>query len=208
MKLAIFGPTGNVGSALVEQALAAGHEVRAVARAASVAALPAGVTAIPGELEDEQALRAAIRGADAVLSTLGPRANRAGEVARFGGALERITRIMRDEGVRRLVSISGAGLWLPGDPPNVGRRLVTAVMKLVARHVLASKAREAQIITDSELDWVLVRPGRIVAGERTGDVRVGTAGPPRTKVTRGDVADFMLRAATGDAWVRQAPMIG
>lgn len=206
MKLVLFGPTGNVGREVVELALAAGHEVRAYTRSPSP--LLEGCHVTIGALSDEAAIRQAIRGADAVISTLGPRANTADQVGVFRDALERITRIMMEEDARRLVSISGAGLWLPGDPRNFGRTIVTGLMKVVAKHFLAAKQAEAEVITRTNLDWVLVRPGRIVAGASTGRVAGSLAAPPRNSVSAGDVADFMLRATTDDAWVRKAPMIG
>ena len=82
------------------------------------------------------------------------------------------------------------------------------VIRLAARHVLAAKEREAAIVLAADLDWVLVRPGRIVKGARSGRVRGSLDGPPRPKVTDGDVADFMLRAAINEEWIHRAPFVG
>ncbi len=120
MILALFGSTGQVGAEIVRQALASGDIVHAYARPASASRLPEhpGLTTYTGELDDEAAIRRCIEGADAVISALGSRDNSPAAVELFGDALQRITSIMQETGVRRLVSISGAGTKLEGDTPK------------------------------------------------------------------------------------------
>lgn len=208
MKLTIFGGTGGVGQYLVRQALEDGHDVTAYAR--TPASLPnrGALTAIEGELDDTERISAAVEGADAVLSTLGPRSNSADQVELFGDALTRICTAMEETGVTRLVSISGAGLVLPSDHVTIGRRFVRGLMGLFAKHVLAAKEREYEVIRNTSLDWVLVRPPRIVDGPATGKYRVLPDRVPSAKISRGDVAHFMLRCAHDDEWVGRAPIVG
>ena len=73
MKLTIFAATGGIGHQILEQALAAGHDVTAVVR--SPDKLPGRVHAVKADLatSDAEALMPAVGGADAVLSGLGPR---------------------------------------------------------------------------------------------------------------------------------------
>ncbi len=209
MEICVLGSTGGVGTELVRLALERGWTVRAYARPASVPSLPThdNLTPHPGELDDESALRAAIAGADAVVSALGPRTNSPDQPPLFEAALARVTRLMGEEGVQRLVAISGAATPLPGDPPSVPRALIRGVMKLVARHVLESKVSEAAVILATDLEWVLPRPPRIVPGPPSGTTRGDLSAPPSSKVTRGGIAEFMLSAATSDEWVRTAPFV-
>src|SRR5262249_10531481 len=96
MKLTIFAATGGVGRHLVGQAIAAGHDVPAEARArrADLA------TAQPA------ALATAVGGADAVLSALGPRSKAEYGIAATG--TRAIAGAMQAAGVRRLVVVSAA----------------------------------------------------------------------------------------------------
>jgi putative NADH-flavin reductase len=73
MKLTIFAATGRIGRQLLQQGVAAGHEVTAVVR--NPAKLSAGVRAVTSDLSapDPAALESAVNGADAVLSGLGAR---------------------------------------------------------------------------------------------------------------------------------------
>jgi nucleoside-diphosphate-sugar epimerase len=69
MRVFITGGTGYVGSVLVEQLIAAGHEVSALARSENSAAAlsAAGATPVRGALSDADMLRAAAQRADAVI---------------------------------------------------------------------------------------------------------------------------------------------
>ncbi len=208
MRLTIFGGTGGVGSHLVPMALEAGHTVTAYAR--NVSALPkhAALTGAQGELSDAAAVARAIAGANAVLSTLGARRNTPDKVELFTNALVNITRGMREHGVKRLASISGAGVLMPGDHITFGRRFIRELLLLLSKHVALAKQREAEVIVASDLEWVLVRPPRILPGAATGHYRVLPDRVPSPRISQGDVADLLLKCATGSEWVRRAPIPG
>ena len=66
------------------------------------------------------------------------------------------------------------------------------------------------IIQRSTLDWVIVRPPRLTNARRTGTYRSGediqaTLVVPR--VSRADLAEFMLRQLNGDTYVRRTPAV-
>ena len=73
MKLTIFAATGGIGRLAMEQAIAAGHDVTAVVR--NPKKLSAAVRAVTADLTrpDPAVLESAVKGANAVLSGLGPR---------------------------------------------------------------------------------------------------------------------------------------
>ena len=75
MKLTMVAATGGVGRELLEQAIAAGHDVTAVVR--NPAKLSRQVQSVTADLSrpDPAVLESAVVGADAVLSGLGPHSN-------------------------------------------------------------------------------------------------------------------------------------
>jgi len=75
MRLTVFGATGRIGSEVVRQALAAGHEVAAVVRDPARLAVPAGpgLGVVTADVMDPAQIGPAIKGSDAVVSALGPR---------------------------------------------------------------------------------------------------------------------------------------
>ena len=208
MKLTIFGCTGNVGSHLIPLALDLGHDVTAFVRDPANLVRRDELSVVEGQLDDAAAVARAIEGADAVLSALGARSNTPEQVKIFGTAMENITAAMKEHGVTRLVAISGAGVLTPDDHVTTGRRFVRFLLGLMAKHVALAKEREYEIITATDLEWVLVRPPRIIPGPVTGTYRVFPDRVPSPKISRGDVAHLMLACATEDEWVRRAPIPG
>lgn len=210
MVIAVLGSTGNVGSEVVRQALERGDSVFAYARPSSVGRLPdhPRLSVRIGELDHPESLRECIAGSDAVISALGSRDNSPEGAEVFDNAMKLVTSLMQEEGVRRLVAISGAGTRLEGDPWRFSRTLIRGLMKIAARHLLAAKQQEAAVIQATDLEWVIVRPTRIMDGTPTGRLAASLEEPPSHTVSRGDVAAFMLQATSDDTWVHAAPYIG
>ena len=118
MKLTIFAATGGVGRQLLEQAIAAGHDVTAVVRSPEKLAGGGTVRVVKADLAapDPAALESAVSGADAVLSGLGPRSNADAGIAARGTAA--IVAAMQATHVRRIVAVSAAPV---GTVPSPGR---------------------------------------------------------------------------------------
>jgi putative NADH-flavin reductase len=81
---------------------------------------------------------------------------------------------------------------------------------LILRQVLADHQRQEALVQQSNLDWTIVRPGAFVEGTRTGQYRHGFPGSDNTsqlKITRADVADFILKQLTDNAYLHQTPSL-
>ena len=211
MRIAVFGATGRTGRLVVQDALAQGHEVVAFVRSEDKLwqqhppGTP-GLTAVQGDVRDAEAVARAVEGADVVVSALAPVRGAPG-VQTDGTAA--ILRAMEAHGVDRIVSLTGAGVDAPGDPPRpFGGRLVKAVMGLVAGWVLRDGQGHADALYASDRDWVVVRPPRLTDGPATGAARHGIlplgAGD---QVSRADVADFLLTEAVEPRYHRAAPNV-
>ncbi|OBV10150.1 NAD-dependent epimerase/dehydratase family protein [Erythrobacter dokdonensis] len=139
--LAITGATGFVGSAVLDAALAQGHQVRALARREQ--APRAGAEWVRGDLDDAGALAAMCEGADALLHVAG--LTNTPDPAEFETAnvtgTARVIEAMRGAGVTRLVFVSSLAAREP---------------KLSAYG--ASKARAETVVEASGLDWTIIRP--------------------------------------------------
>jgi uncharacterized protein YbjT (DUF2867 family) len=205
MKLAMFGATGTVGSALVGKALAAGHELRVLARTpAKLTSTDSRLTVIAGNAKDPAAVRRTVAGTDAVVSMLGGFADP--DSIRIGTAL--IIAAMGDAGLRRVVLVQGFHLDFPGDPGNLGRKLILPMLRLGSRTLIADSRAMATAVRASGLDWTVVRAPRITRGESTGTARVGAlAIGPWHSVVNADVADLVLRCLDDPATIGTAPMI-
>lgn len=68
--------------------------------------------------------------------------------------------------------------------------------------------RHAEVLRHSGLDWTIVRGPILNDGGKTGEYRVGYVGKnSSTKISRADVADFMIRQLDDDSHLGQAPMV-
>ena len=205
MELAVFGATGQTGQALVSAALAHGWNVRAFVRtqAGAALAMPAGLHVVHGDPHWEPDIAATVRGSEAVCCLFGPRPPYA-EAFRASFTL-RIVNVMRAEGTRRIVCLTGA--MVGAMPPNtsVALRTMAAVFRRRWPAIAADGAEQEAIVMTSGLDWTLVKPPRLTSGPRTTTVHADATLPvgALSSIGRQDLAEFILRAAAHDRYVGQ-----
>jgi len=216
MKLTIIAATGGIGRHLVEQAVAAGHDVTAVARRPRD--LPAGVRAVAVDLTrpDLPTLASAVRGADAVLSALGPRNPRADAGITSQGTRAIVT-AMQAEHARRIIIVSAAPVGpvpVPGQPksprhdPGDGffmRYLGTPLTHAMFGRHYADLAVTEQLLRDSGLEWTISRPPKLTDKPLTGRYRTALNRNIRGgfSVPRADVAHHMLTTINQPDTVKQ-----
>jgi putative NADH-flavin reductase len=207
MKLTVFGASGRTGRPLVEQALAAGHEVTALVRdPARLPIMHERLHVVRGDVQDAAKVEQAVAGADAVLSALGHTPSSSKDVQAV--ATRNIINAMHKHGVKRLVSLTGAGIRDRQDQPKLVDKVFGFALKRLQPDVLRDAENHAKLIQGSDLDWVIVRGPRLVEGPHTGKYRVGYVGKNSgIRISRADVADFMLKQVTDSTYLRKAPMI-
>ena len=191
----------------MEQALARGHEVRALVRDPSKLQVEhERLVVIRGDVLDATKVEEAITGTDAVLSALGQTTSSPKDVQTRG--TENIVAAMERHGVRRLVSLTGAGVRDARDEPKLVDRAITFLLKRLQPDVLEDGVRHAEVIKASGLEWVVVRGPRLTEGPKRGEYRVGMVGKNSgTQISRADLAGFMLDQLTTDAHLRQMPVV-
>lgn len=215
MKLTIFAATGGIGRHILDQAVAAGHDVTAVVRNPANLSGQAHVVTADLATADPAALESAVHGADAVLSGLGPRKRSDAGVTSRG--TRAIVQAMQATGVRRIIAVSAAPIGTvpsPGRPnppkhdPGDGflmRYLGAPFARAMFREHYADLALTEDILRDSDLDWTIVRPPRLTDNAPTGHYRTAYGQNLRGGITipRADVADHMLRVLDQPETVKQ-----
>lgn len=207
MKLAIFGATGRTGQHLVQQALNAGHEVSVLARTPSKLTVQnPRLNVVQGDILDAARVEQTIAGADAVLSALGPTQNKPDYVVSRG--MDNILNAMKKHGVRRLVISAGAGVPDPNDAPQLMNHIISFLLHLVSRHVVEDMTRTVNAVRSSDRDWTIVRVPMLTDDPQSGNIRVGYLGKGTgVRLSRADMAAFMLQQVASDTYVRKAPVI-
>jgi uncharacterized protein YbjT (DUF2867 family) len=205
MKVLVIGATGATGVHAVKMLLAAGHEVTAYARnPASVTEAHAKLRVAQGDARDAAALDAAVAGQDAVLCAFGPRSLEKSDVQEV--LYRNLVASMKKHNVKRIVNLSA---WGAGDSAKHMNLFFKVFSKTVLRHVWPDKERGERTLLDAGLDYVNVRPGRLVNEPARGGVKAGLApGGMKSELTREDLARFMVDQLTSDAWLRRSPLVG
>ncbi len=209
-KILIIGASGGIGLEATRAALARGLAVRAFARsAANIAIAHPNLERFPGSALSGKDITAALAGVDAVIVALGiPLGAQMllGPVRLFSEATRVIIPAMEAAGVKRLVCVTGFGA---GDSHSSIGRLQGLGFRLVFGRAYADKDIQESLIRHSRLEWVIARPGILTNGPATGRYKI-LESPSSWRngvICRADVADFLMKALEGNAYVGKAPVL-
>ena len=204
MKIAIIGANGKTGRLTVEKAIAAGHTVRALVRDPTKLNAPAGVEVVSGDANDAAAVDRVLQGCDAAISALGITGS---QTSVCSTATRLVLKAMPAANVRRYVTIGGAGLDMPGDEKDLGGKVISFLVRHLSPAVFNDKQKEALSLLESNVDWIMARPPRLVDGPGTGKFKTSLLRSPGIKIQRADLADFLVQAVSNDEFVRRAPFV-
>lgn len=206
MKVTIIGATGRTGRQVLHQALDAGHEVTAFTpHPENVEVDGPRLRVVRGDVQNLASVRRAVEGQEAVLSALGPTPSSTGDVMTTDAA--HVVRAMEEQGVQRLIWLTGAGIEAEGDEPSVLRTVVQGFLTIFSPSVFEDSARVFEIVSTSDLHWTLVRAPRLKDGPAEGGYRATFKLPGPQALSRADVAALMLGQLRDDRYVRRAPMV-
>ena len=209
MKITIFGSTGFVGRVLIKKAIAAGYQVKTLARKPEkLEEIKDKIEIINGSVFESSSVEAAIEGVEVVLSAIGPPTGKSFDPYQYEKAMQDIVRIMDIKGIKRYIHIGGAAhqggeneIW------NFNRKFLRLFLNLFGKQILVAKHLEWEVLKLSNLDWTLVRPPRIVNEPASGNISVDEKNLKNLKVSVGDLTDFILLQITSKEWIRKAPLI-
>jgi len=206
-RIAVLGATGRTGQQILLQAGERGLQVQVLARRPEkLGELRARVVTIEGTVTDPSAVERAVSGCDAVLSALGRGRDSPPDL--MTAASVNMIAAIRKEGKGRLVILTDTGV---GDPSDgfMTQKILRVVLKLANASLVRDSTAAARVIADSGVDWTLVRATMLTDGPRTGNYKVGrlARGMP-LRVSRADVAEFMLSCAIEGRFIRERPAIG
>ena len=206
-KILVIGATGGTGRLIVSQALALGHEVTALVRSPEKARELTGAKLIVGDARDEATLRKAVKGQQVVINALGTSVSPFREVTLLSTATKALVSAMKAENVSGLICITGMGA---GDSAGHGGFIFDhLILPLLLRKVYADKNRQEEVIRNSGLDWVLVRPSVLNNKPGRDIIRTLTdlSGFHGGTISREDVAKFSLQQVHSDEWLQRSPLI-
>lgn len=205
MKIAIIGATRGIGLAMAQAALADGHEVTALARVPGRMPIShSRLRIVAGDGEDPAAVAKVVEGQDVVCDCLGTM-NVFQQITLFSRCAENLARALKPE--QLLIAVTGIGV---GDSRGHGGVIYEYLFRpIVLGRMYSDKERQERIIKSTVARWTIVRPGFLTNGPRTGRYRALTdlRGVHGGRISRADVADFMLSQARSPRFIGQTPLL-
>ena len=208
MRILIVGASKGIGLETTRQALAAGYDVRALARsAASINLSDAKLEKVQGDALNKPDVEAALAGVDAVIVTLGVSLGSLFKpVHLFSDATRVLIAAMKDKRVNRLICVTGFGA---GDSRASIGFLQRVPFQIVFGRAYDDKSLQEQMIKESGLDWTIARPGVLLSGLKSGRYKV-LRDPSEWRngiITRANVADFLVKQIEDHNLIGASPVL-
>jgi uncharacterized protein YbjT (DUF2867 family) len=208
MRILVIGATGGTGQQLLRKALDLGHEVTALVRKPKRLKIEhPRLRVVKGNVLDYASVESAMQGQNAVVCALGTK--------RFffptrtlSEGTRNILRAMKSCNAPRLICESSLGLG--SSVGRLGLLFTFFVVPVILPFIFWDKIRQEKLIEESDTDWLIVRPGVLKNAEARGTYRHG----PNlgnflwsVRISRADVADFMLKQLTNDSLLGTAQAV-
>jgi putative NADH-flavin reductase len=207
MRIAIIGASRGIGAELLKAAIEEGYEVTALVRnSAKLNISTPGLKVITGDILDPSSVAAAIAGQEAICICVGiPPTRKPVDV--FSRGIQNILAAIGKDSNKKLILITGIGA---GDSKGHGGFFYDRIINpLLLGTSYADKNRAESILKASNVDWLIVRPGFLINGSRTGKYRVieNLSGVTAGKISRADVADFILKQLASPTCFGKTPLL-
>ncbi|MEO1054097.1 MAG: NAD(P)-binding oxidoreductase [Bacteroidota bacterium] len=214
MKILLLGATGRTGKLVLETALRNDHELHCLARNVERITPQKGLQIFDGDPANEQDLKRALAGCDAIISVLNisrksdfPWSKLRTPERYLSKVMKTLVSVCEQGNVERVVVCSAWGVAetrqdIPGwfrwfiDHSNIG----------VAYQ---DHERQEQILISSKLDWTIVRPVGLTDTKKPQNVRLTFDNTPKPSLTisRLSVAQFMIDCITSESLIGKKPTI-
>ncbi|MEK6481341.1 NAD(P)H-binding protein [Catalinimonas sp. 4WD22] len=205
IKIAILGGSGKSGKYLVRQLLAQGYSCKLLLRNPENFTIKSPwVETIRGDARNEQDIFSLIKDCKAVISTLGqPK----GEAPIFSKTTQNIIQAMQNIGAKRYILTAGLNVDTPEDKKSEKTQMATAWMQANFPEISADRQAEFRLLSESKLDWTMVRLPMIEQTEGRSKVLVSLDDCPGEKISTTNLAHFLIEQLSDDGFVRKAPFI-
>ena len=195
MNITIIGASAGIGFETVKRGLNRNHVITTLSRSEIKIEENKLLNVIIGDATNKADLLNAIQNADAIIVTLGTAKNMKATTL-FSDFAKLIVEINRENKIAiPFIFVTGFGA---GESKNYVSWLVKLFLNYFLKDVYADKTKMEEIITNSELNWTVVRPGRLLDEGLTEKYRIENKlfkGINIGGINRADVADFLIKQA-------------
>lgn len=204
MKIAVIAANGRSGQTFVEKALGSSHQVRAGVLGKSFLPEHPNLTTINCDATNPDEVKELIHGCDAVVSLIGHVKGSEPDVQTK--AIKVIISTLETEKISRLVSLTGTGVRFPGDRVTLLDRFLNLGVRVVDPERVKDGKDHAKALQKSDLDWTLIRVLKL-QNTTPKPFILKESGPPKTIVSREEVASAILEVLENHSFIKKAPII-
>jgi len=195
MNITIIGASAGIGLETVKRGLDRNHSITTLSRSGIEIEEKKSLNVILGDATNKADLLSSIQNADAIIVTLGTSKNM-NATTLFSDFAQLMVEIHKENKIDSpFIFVTGFGA---GESKNYVPWLVKIFLKYFLKDVYADKTKMEEIITNSDLNWTVVRPGRLLDKELTEKYRIENKlfkGINVGGINRADVADFLIKQA-------------
>jgi len=195
MNITIIGASSGIGLETVKRGLNRKHSITTLSRSEVEIEEKESLKMILGDATNKADLLNSIQNSDAIIVTLGTVKNMKATTL-FSDFAKLIMEINRENKIDiPFIFVTGFGA---GESKNYVSWLIKLFLKYLLKDVYADKTKMEEIITHSNMNWTVVRPGRLLDKELTEKYRVENTlykGINIGGINRADVADFLIKQA-------------
>jgi putative NADH-flavin reductase len=203
MNITIIGASGGIGLEAVKRGLNRKHSITTLSRSEIDIAGKESIHKIQGDATNKTDLLKSIQNADAIIVTLGT-SKHMKSTSLFSDFAKLIVEIHHEKKIDiPFIFVTGFGA---GESKNYVSWLIKLFLKYLLKDVYSDKTKMEEIITESDLNWTVVRPGRLLDKALTEKYRIENTlfkGINIGGINRTDVADFLIKQAENQTELRK-----
>ena len=203
MNITIIGASAGLGLETVKRGLNRNHSITTLSRSEIQLEEKNSLNMIIGDATNKADLLKSIENAEAIIVTLGTRKQMKATTL-FSDFAKLIVEIHKEHKINvPFIFVTGFGA---GESKNYVSWLIKLFLKYLLKDVYADKTKMEEIITNSDMNWTVVRPGRLLDKDMTEKYRIENKlfkGINIGGINRVDLADFLIKQAEKQTELRK-----
>jgi len=205
MNIAVVGANGASGKVFINVALAAGHTIKAGVRNLASLQPTTGLTVTKCDATNIEEVRNLLIGVDAVASFIGHVKGSAPDMQT--NSTKNLVTVMTEQGIARIVTITGTGVRFPGDKVTLIDWLLNTPFAIIARDRVQDGKGHVEVLKQSSLDWTVIRV-LFLTNFAPEPFALRLNGPTKLIISREEAAQAVLQVLEHGSFIGQAPIIG
>ena len=204
-KIAIIGGSGKVGTFLVNHCIEKNFNIRLLLRNPEKfqVQIP-NVEIVHGDAKDLNSIKMLVAGCRCVINAVG---TTKGEKPLHSIVTQNLLTAMSEHGIKRYIVLTGLVIDAEGDKKGFGTRIQSALMRFLFPEIIADKQKDYRMLTDSQLDWTVVRIPYLDVKKADRKTVVSLSDCKGKSIAGGNLADFLIEQIDSKEYVKKAPFL-